>query len=143
MKYASCPLLLLFVSLGLTSAGFAAEAGRASVHAILVTASNERRAADPKLAPYEENLKRTLRYESYRYAGEGSAAVASGGTARVSLPGNNRLDLEAENGDGRGIRVKVHFGTTDVVIPAGKTVVLVGRAAGEKGEVSAVIVTVN
>jgi len=143
MKHKYIGLVFLLTVALFARATFAADATRATIHAILVVASNERRAADPKLAPYEDNLKRTLRYESYRYVGEDSASVASGGTARVVLPGNNRLDLEAEKSDGRGLRVKVHFGSTDVVIPAGKTVVLVGRPAGEKGEVSAVIVTAN
>jgi hypothetical protein len=119
----------------------AADANRATIHAILVIASNERGPTDPKLAPYEANLKRTLRYESFRFAGEGSAAVAPGGTAVVTLPNNNRLEVQAERGDGRGARVKVRYGGTDVAIPSGKTVILAGRPAGQAGEISAVIVT--
>jgi hypothetical protein len=119
----------------------AADANRATIHAILVIASNERGPADPQLAPYESNLKRTLRYESFRFAGEGSAAVAPGGTAVVTLPNNNRLEVQAERGDGRGTRLKVRYGGTDVAIPPGKTVILAGRPAGKAGEISAVIVT--
>lgn len=120
---------------------YAADASRTTVTAILVIASNERGPSDRELAPYEANLKRTLRYESFRFAGEASAAVAPGGTAVVSLPNNNRLDLQAEKGDGRGVRVKVRYGGTDVIIPPGKTVILAGRPAGKAGEISAVIVT--
>ena len=44
--------------------------GRAAdVRAILVIASNQRGASDPKLADYEPTLRRVLRFESYRLAG--------------------------------------------------------------------------
>ncbi len=119
----------------------AADANRATINAILVIASNERGPTDQKLAPYEANLKRTLRYESFRFAGEGSASVSAGGTAVVSLPNNNRLEVQAERSDGRGVRLKVRYGGTDVMIPPGKTVILAGRPAGKSGEISAVIVT--
>jgi hypothetical protein len=133
---------LLLVAIAAPSA-MAADANRTSITAILVIASNERGATDPRLAPYEANLKRTLRYESFRFGGEGSASVAGGATASISLPNNNRLDLEAEKSDGRGVRVRVHYGSTDVVIPPGKTVIVAGRPSGPNGEISAVIVTAN
>lgn len=132
---------LIVLALAGSIAVSAAEANRATINAILVIASNERGATDPKLAPYEANLKRTLRYESFRFAGEGSASVAAGGSAVVSLPNNNRLEVQAERSEGRGVRLKVRYGGTDVVIPPGKTVILAGRPAGKSGEVSAVIVT--
>jgi hypothetical protein len=113
-------------------------ADRATITAILVIASNERGPSDPRLKPYEANLKRNLRYESFRFAGEGSATVAAGGTATISLPNNNRLSLSADNAG----RVKVSYGSTDVAIPPGKTVVIAGRETS-KGEISAVILIAN
>ena len=120
----------------------ASAADTTRVTAILVIASNERGPSDPRLAPYEANLKRTLRYESFRFAGEGSATVVAGGSATLSLPNNNRLSLQAEKGDGPGVRVKVSYGSTDVVIPPGKTVIIAGRPA-PGGQISAVIVMAN
>lgn len=134
--------LTLLIAFFATSALPAAESGHASVSAILVIASNQRGPSDPRLAPYEANLKRTLRFESFRLAGEGSAAVAAGAKATLALPNNNRLQLEGES-DGRGVRVKVSYGSTNVAIPPGGTVVIAGRPAGGNGEISAVIVMSN
>ena len=131
--------LILLVAFGASlPATFAAD-GRATISAILVIASNEPGRSDPKLAPYEANLKRTLRYESFRFVDERSATVPPGGKATLNLPSNNRLELEA---DGNG-RVKVSSGSTSVAIPPGQTVVLAGRSAGNKGEIFAVIVSSN
>ena len=132
---------LLALAIAAPGALFAVDGNRTTITAILVIASNERGPTDRQLAPYEANLKRTLRYESFRFVGESSATVTAGGTAQLALPNNTRLQLEAEKSDGRGVRVKVRYGGTDVVIPSGKTVILAGRPAGKAGEVSAVIVT--
>jgi hypothetical protein len=121
----------------------AADSGRTTLNAILVIASSERGPSDRRLAAYEANLKRTLRFESFRYVGAGSATVAAGGTGSIALPGNNRLELQADKSDGRPMRVTVRYGNTDVVIPPGKTVILAGRPTGKEGEVSAVIVTAD
>src|SRR5581483_6435949 len=115
-----------------------AAGGGRSIHAILVIASNEHGRSDPRLAPYEPTLKRVLRYESYRTVGEGSASVAGNGTATISLAGGNRVELVGENG-----AVKVRRGGTDVPVAAGRPVVLLGGAAGGRGEVYAIIVTAN
>jgi hypothetical protein len=131
--------LILLVAFGASLPSIFAADGRATISAILVIASNEAGRSDPKLAPYEANLKRTLRYESFRFVDERSATVATGGKATLNLPSNNRLELEA---DGNG-RVKVSSGSTSVAIPPGQTVVLAGRSAGNKGEIFAVIVSSN
>jgi hypothetical protein len=132
-------LLLVAVTAAFFAAPAAhAAAGGASVHAILVIASNAPGASDPRLAPYEANLRSSLGRQSFRLVGEGSSSVAAGGTATLSLPNGHNLQLTGEGG-----RVKVHFGSTDVVLSPGRTVVLAGRRAGEKGEVFAVIVMAN
>jgi hypothetical protein len=112
--------------------------GRASVHAILVVASNDAGPTDSRLAPYEANLKSSLGRKSFHYQGEGSAAVAGGGKGNISLANGHNLELSNEGG-----RVKVHFGSADIVLSAGQTVVLAGRNAGGRGDVFAVIVMVN
>lgn len=88
-------------------AGHAAES--ASVRAMLIIASTAKGPSDPKLAPYEETLRRTLPFESFRYAGEGAATVASDGKATLTIARGHRLELEGEGGGGRGIRVKVRW----------------------------------
>jgi hypothetical protein len=141
MRIIKLVLTVLLVAFVADPAG-AADSGRATITAILVIASNERGPADPRLGPYEANLKRTLRYESFRFAGEGSGTVTAGGSGTISLPNNNGLSLQGEKSDGPGIRVKVRYGSTDVTIPPGKTVIIAGRPA-PGGEISAVIVTAN
>jgi len=113
--------------------------GGARVHAILVIGSNEKVPTDRRLAPYEDTLKRTLRFASFRQVGESSATVSAGGTANLSLPSGQALRLSSDKG---GEAVAVQYDSR-VSIPKGATVVLAGRSAGDKGEVYAVIVTVN
>lgn len=116
-----------------------AAAGATSVHAILVIASNEKGGSDPKLAPYEPTLRRVLRFESYRAVGEGSASVSGGGTASISLASGNRVDLQSDAGGG----VKVMRGGQAIPLSPGKPVVVLGGAAGGKGDAYAIIVTAN
>ena len=112
--------------------------GRASVHAILVVASNDAGPTDSRLAPYEANLRSSLGRKSFRFVQEGSAAIAGGGKSAISLPNGHNLELSSEGG-----RVKVHFGSADVLLSAGQTIVLAGRSAGGRGDVFAVIVMAN
>jgi len=116
----------------------AAAEGRASVHAIVVIASKQKGPSDPRLAPYEDNLRSSLGRESFRFVGDGSATVSAGGSAQLSLPGGHELELTLEGG-----RVRVHSGRTVVHVPIGGTVVLAGRSAGGNGDVYATIVQAN
>ncbi len=84
-------------------------ADNATVRAILINATNLKREADPKLAPYEAELQRNLPLSSFRYVGEGAAAISAGGRATVTLAGGHRLELEGERSGGRGIRLKVQW----------------------------------
>jgi hypothetical protein len=113
-------------------------AASASVRAILITATNQKREADPKLAPYEAELQRNLPLSSFRYIGEGSASVP--GTGRVNLPlsRGHRLELEREKGDGGeiGVRVKWMNGNnvvmhTSLTLQAGLPAVLGRRPSGD------------
>ncbi len=91
-------------------------ADSSTVRAILITATNLKREADPRLAPYEAELQRNLPLSSFRYVGEGSTAVAAGGKAVITLERGNRIELEGERSGGRGIRLKVRWQSGRTVI---------------------------
>ncbi|MCW5549446.1 MAG: hypothetical protein KIT44_10840 [Opitutaceae bacterium] len=142
MKSIRCLLAALLFTAGLTPLG--AQSERASVRAILVAASNAEGESDRRLAPFEPTLRRILRFQSYRYLGEGSATVTTGGT--VNLGQGHRLELEHEPGDGRAVRLRVNWldgrrslMQTGLVLRPGVPAVLGGPARGD-GEVYAVIV---
>jgi hypothetical protein len=113
-------------------------AERASVRAILITATNQKRDADPKLAPYEAALQRNLPLSSFRHVGEGSAVLGPGGRGQISLGHGHRLDLEGEKGGRNGIGVKVQWMNgdnvvmnTSLVLQSGVPAVLGRRPSGD------------
>lgn len=117
----------------------------ASVHAILITATNQKAPADPKLAPYEAELQRNLPLSSFRYIGEGSAQIAQGARGAISLGRGHRLELEGEKAAG-GIKLKVLWKNggnvvmdTTLTLQPGSPVVL-GRRPGDDGETPIVLV---
>ncbi len=97
--------LALFLLLAAASIGRTAE--QTTVRAILVTASKEKGASDQRLAAYEPTLRRILRFESYRYVGEGSVSLAVPAKGALSLGTGHRLDLETETSNDSGVRVKL------------------------------------
>jgi hypothetical protein len=115
---------------------FARAAERVSVHAILIIASNEKSAADPRLAPYEETLQRNVPESSFRFAGEGSATVAGNGRAAITLGQGHRLEFEGESGG--GIRLKIQWMNGRKVVISGsftfepgKPIMLGNRPSGD------------
>ncbi len=132
---------LMFAALLTTvPAMLSAAGGATSVHAIMIVASNEKGGTDPKLAPYEANLRRILRFESYRAVAEGSASVPSAGEATVTLTRGHRIELKSEGG---AIRATWFEGDRKVIaltLPPGKPSVLGGPPWSNKGEVCAVII---
>jgi hypothetical protein len=119
---------------------FAAGGAGTRVHAIMIVASNEKGKSDPKLAPYEANLKRILRFESYRAVAEGSAVVAGGGDATVTLTRGHRIELKSEGGAIRATYFDGSRKVAAVTLPPGKPTILGGPPWGDKGEVCAVII---
>ncbi len=124
-------------------------ADEARIRAILVTASNEKGQSDRRLAAFEPTLRRILRFESYRYVGEGSVSLAVPGKGPVSLGDGHRLDLDAESAGAGGIRVNVRWSDEGRVLMQsglslrpGVPAVLGGPRKGD-GEVYAVIVIGN
>ncbi|PTX94235.1 hypothetical protein DB354_10745 [Opitutus sp. ER46] len=115
-----------------------AAGGATSVRAIGFTASNDRGATDPRLAPYEAVLRRNLRFESFKYVGESSASVARGGSASLSLPGGGSVKLESDNAG----NVRVQRDGNVVTVSPGRPAVFMGGPAGNGG-VSGVIIMAN
>ncbi len=119
----------------------------ASVHAILIIATKEKAAADPRLAPYEATLQRNLPESSFRLHHEGRATVGGGRATRSTLAlGTHRLELEGGTRDADGIRIKVRWlnGSTAVMsntfsLQPGVPVVL-GLRPSNDGEIPIVIV---
>lgn len=126
----------------------AAKPGKAAstpVRAILVYASNkkEKGGVDRRLAPYAENLKRNLPFDTFRHGGEGSALLPKDGTATITFAGDHRIELRDE--PGADLRLATYWmksaevivSTTLTLVP-GVPAVLVRRGAGD-GEVPVVL----
>lgn len=115
MKTISLILSLLCAALVLPQHTRAADG--ASVHAILIIASKEKAAADPRLAPYEATLQRNLPESSFRFGGEGRATLGTKNSrATIALGGAHRVELEGGTKDADGIRITVRW------LNGGKTV---------------------
>lgn len=140
-------LMFLAALLLVPRSTIAADAGQTRVRALLVIASNQKGESDARLSAYEPNLRRVLRFESYRLAGEGSANLASPGKATVNLGHGHSLALETSKGEAGGsVRLQVNWQeggrlliNTGLVLPPGKPAVLGGPSSGKEGEVWAVI----
>src|ERR1041385_8817460 len=112
-------LTLILVALIAPLVSHAAQGGGVTVRAILVIASKEKGPSDPQVAPYVGALGGNLRYESYRYGGEGTATVPAGGKASLNVQGR-RLELQSEGGS---VFVRVPGGGAAPVSPGGKPAV--------------------
>jgi hypothetical protein len=122
--------------------GWAAGGGVTHVRAIMIVASAEKGKSDPMLGPYEANLRRILRFESYRVVAEGAVevALARGSPVLLNLTRGHRLELSRE---GQAVHATWFDGSRKVVtlaLPPGKPSILGGPAWGDRGEVCAVIV---
>lgn len=105
MRIITLTLSLLLAAGALTRTAHAADG--ATVHAVLITATNEKGAADPRLAAYEATLQRNVPESSFRYVAEGSATVTGNGHATITLGSGHRIELEGEKGG--GLRLKVQW----------------------------------
>ncbi|MBI3885413.1 MAG: hypothetical protein HY302_06755 [Opitutae bacterium] len=142
------PFVLLAAALSL--APTARAEGRVSVEGILLTASDAKGPTDGRLAPYAPTLRRILRFESYRFVGDGAATMAVPGDGAASLGDGHELEISAERSDGRTVHAKVRWVaggrtlmSTGLVLRPGVPAVLGGPSTGKKGEVFAVIVIVR
>lgn len=138
-------LLPLLLFCGLFTPAHAA--GRASVQAILITASNDPGKTDPRLARYEPTLRRILRFESYRFVGQGSASLESPGSGTINLGNGQQLEITTDDSS-RGLRLRVAWKQgrrtlmeTGLSLNPGVPAVLGGPGTGNGDEVYAVILT--
>lgn len=148
MKTIQLALALVLAVFAMPPSATAAPAGGASVRAILITATNQKQEADPKLAAFEAELQRNLPLSSFRYVTEGRAAIAAAGHAAIALGRNHRLQLEGSKGAG-GIQLKVQwFSGKEVVMNLGLTLqpgvpAVLGRRPSGDGEAPIVLLIAN
>lgn len=137
--------LILALLLLATVAGFAttarAAAGGVSIRGLLISASNESGESDRRLAAYVPNLKRILRFESFKFLGEDTASLGVPGNGSLSLGNGHSVELTTESSDGRTVVIKVRWSAGvrhEYVLQRGGTTILAGPATG-RGEMIAVI----
>jgi hypothetical protein len=119
------------------------------VRAILVSASREAGETDRSLAKYEANLRRILRFESYRQLGSGRGRAALPGQGSFGVGQGQTLNFRAEDTDNGRIRLQLEwrggsrtFMRTGVVLRPGVPAVL-GGPSQSNGDVYALIVIAN
>src|SRR3954470_7469419 len=139
--------LFLALLLSTPRGAAAAESGHTRVRALLVIASGKKGESDARLSAYEPTLRRMLRFDSYRLAGEGSGDVTSSGKTSVNLGRGHSLALEKQKTEKGGIRLQISWEeggrmlmNTGVSPQPGVPIVLGGPSTGTAGEVWAVIV---
>jgi hypothetical protein len=144
MKTLRLTLSLLLSAASLVISSHAAE--RASIHGILISASNEKGESDRRLGPYEPTLRRILRFESYRFLGDGSVSISPSDKGHLSLGEGHELEIESESSESKTVRLRVRWMkggralmNTGLVLRPGVPAVLGGPSTGNKGEVFAVI----
>lgn len=145
MKFiAPLALTLLLGVLAFTPVAHAASAS--GVTALLINASKGGGGSDPKLAPYENDLKRNLPFDTFKFAGEGAANVGSG-KGSIALGGGHQLEFSDADTSGPVLRVRVRWVqggrevmATTLSLPPGKPAVL-GR--GGDGQVPVVLIVVK
>ncbi|MGH8020754.1 MAG: hypothetical protein ACREIA_21205 [Opitutaceae bacterium] len=146
MRVITSLLTLLFLA---ALPGALARDGELLVQGMLVVASNKTVPTDEKLAPYEPNLKNALRQESFRSAGEGSAALAMPGVSTLSLSDRHRLEIEGLRANQNVVRLRVKWfdGKTELLnttlrILRGTPAILAGPKTGDGDEIYAILVLV-
>ncbi len=127
---------------------FAADGGLL-VQGMLVVASNKPDATDEKLVPYEPSLKNSLRHESFRSAGDGSAALAVPGIASIALSDRHRLEIEGLSANQNIVRLRVKWfdgkselKNTTFRIVRGTPAIFAGPKVENEDEILAIIVLV-
>lgn len=101
-----------------------AESSVVTVRAVLIRASNEPAAQDPRLDAIEYKLRRIFGFEYYRFVASSSVTLPSNGEGTLDLGAGQRLRLRLGNGRD-SVRAEVRwFRGDDLVL---NTTVRVGR----------------
>ena len=135
--------LTLLCLLGLSAIAVPVHAA-SNITAILVTASRQPGESDRRLAPYEANLRRILRFESYKFVGQDRGSVPDDGETTLNVGAGQSLAVAP--GDGNQLNVTWRQGgrtlmRTGLVLRPGVPAILGGPGTGTDGEVYAIIVT--
>ncbi|MDQ8202002.1 hypothetical protein [Pelagicoccus sp. SDUM812003] len=133
MKRISQTLLLvatLFLAAGIATDSHAADDAR--IQATLILGTNDGGGVDSQLKRYEKNLKRVLRFDTFRQKGSGSASVSLPGKASINVGQGQSVSIEASDAGGGKLRIAARWAqiSTTVVTPRGQPTVLVGPASG-------------
>ncbi len=138
-----CLGALLFSAIA--PAAHAQDRSQVALRAILVSASKDAGPTDRSLSPYEDTLRRILRFESFKQLGSGRARLDTPGSGTVTLGQGHRLEVSSEEAKGDRIRVQVEWDgngrrlmRTGLVLRPGVPAVLGGPSRSEN-EVYAVI----
>lgn len=114
------------------------------VRALLVIASKNPGETDARLAPYEANLRRILRFESFRLVGEDTAELAKTRGAVLDLSRGHTLEVGLESIAGRySIDWRANgksLMATRLALRPNVPAVLGGPSTGKESEVWAVII---
>lgn len=130
-------LILTLLVLGLACVFTArAESDAVTVRAVLIRASNEQAAQDPRLEKIEYKLRRIFGFEYYRFMAESSVTLPANGEGALDLGSGHRLRLRL--GDGRdNVRAEVRWFrgddlvlNTTVRVARGTPVILGGVSDG-------------
>lgn len=145
MKITLVIFSFLLLALAVLPSGVQA-AESATLHGILISASNATRDTDRRLAPYEPTLRRILRFSSYHFLGDDRTTLTAGKTDELLLGDGNELQIETEKSDDKGVHVRVRWMQagrtlmkTGLLLPPGAPAVLGGPVSDKKGEVYAII----
>jgi hypothetical protein len=142
MKLDRLILSLLLLATVAGAAPAAPAAGSVTVQGLLITASNESGESDQRLSAFVPNLKRILRFESFRLLGEDSTTLTVPANGALSLGYGHQVELASESTDGKTILLKVRWSAGvrhEYVLQRGVPTILGGPSTGKKGEVYAVI----
>ncbi len=139
-------LWALLLATALSSTAAAAD-DTVSVRGILVSASREAGETDKSLAPYEANLRRILRFESFRRLGAGRAKAALPGEGSFNVGQGQTLRFHAEEaGEGR-VRIQLEwqggsrtFMRTGLILRSGVPAVLGGPSQPDGGVYALIVI---
>ena len=120
------------------------------VSAILFVASAEDKPSDAKLTRFEAELKRILRFQSFKFVGEGAATPDRDGKLQITPSAGHKIQLKLDSSKERrvGMTLLWHRDERLVLDQAvsphiGKPTIFIGPAADGSGAVFGLIVIVE